>query len=63
MNLNSEFDYNPRQQEMAKAIRLDVNAWGEGVKDGKISDTKYKGQEIYIDPRSKRDYDFFSKYF
>lgn len=63
LGLQSEFDYNPRQVEMAKAIRLDVNAWGEEVKSSEFEGIKYFGQDKYIDGRAKKDYEFFSKYY
>lgn len=63
LGLQSEFDFSPRQVEMSKAIRVDANAWGEGVKDSEYQGLFYKGQEIYIDPRAVKDYEFFSRYY
>ena len=65
MDTNDHFIYSPRQEAMAKSIRLDTNIWGPSIIGSGFLENgiKYKGQTIYIDPRSVKDYEFFSKYF
>ena len=54
-----------RQRDWAGAVRSDINAWGPGLADGthEYQNEKIKTQSIYIDPRSKNEYERFSKYF
>lgn len=47
-------------------IRLDVDVWGPDLKEEILESpmgVSYKCQKIYIDPRSKDEYNKFSKYF
>lgn len=59
------FQDEPEIFEWAKSIRMDIDVWGPGLKDREFYSFKgrpLKMQEIYIDPRSKREYEKFKKY-
>lgn len=56
----------PEIKEWSKAIRLDIDAWGPDLSEGKMispEGREVKTQNIYIDPRSKSEYQRFSRYF
>lgn len=47
-------------------IRLDIDVWGPDCEEGYSTTplgNNYKSQKIYIDPRSKSEYEQFNKYF
>ncbi len=52
--------------QWSKAIRLDLDAWGPDLVDGKFTTPagrEVKSQSIYVDPRAKSEYERFSRYF
>lgn len=51
------------KHEWSKSIRVDVSCYGSYFKTNEFSDKSYETKEIYIDSRSKKDFDFFSPYF
>lgn len=58
------FDVFPH--DWSKDIRTDINCWGSFFEKNGLDffkDSRIKTQTVYIDERSKRDFDFLSKYF
>jgi hypothetical protein len=51
-------------RSMAEAVRSDINAWGPELIEGSIDygGIKIKTQQVYIDDRSKSEYEQFKKY-
>lgn len=67
-SMHEAFCYYFEGKDRIKAadIRLDIDVWGPDLKDGSITTPmgrEAKSQTIYIDPRAKREYELFSKYF
>lgn len=46
----------------AKLIRTDVTVWGDYFENNTLN-AGYEEKRYYVDERSRKDYDFFSKYF
>jgi len=59
----STFKQNKYAKQWAKKIRLDTNCWGAYFKGSSLADTSIKQQEIYVDERAEKSFDFYSKYF
>lgn len=60
------FYYEGQLKEWASMIRVDGKAWSLDFEDGEMitkDDFKIETQKIFIDKRSKKQYDVFSKYF
>jgi len=51
--------------EWSKCIRQDIDVWGPGLEEGYFNTPAgrpYKQQEIYVDPRGRKEYERFEKY-
>lgn len=60
------FYYDGELREKASMIRMDGKAWSLDFKDGEIitkDNFKVETQKIFVDKRSKKQYDVFAKYF
>lgn len=60
------FYFNDDVRKKAEFIRLDANIWSKDLSDGNFKTPKGmegKQQNIYIDERSEKEYEKFSKYF
>jgi DNA polymerase-1 len=60
------FYFNERTKENAKLIRMDGKVWSLDYEDGEMitkGNFKVESQKFFVDKRSKKQYDQFSKYF
>ncbi len=60
------FYYEGKLKEKASMIRMDGKAWSLDFEDGEMiakDNFKIETQKIFVDKRSKKQYDAFSKYF
>lgn len=60
------FRNDPTTYEWSKAIRLDLDAWGPDLVEGKTTTPagrEVKFQKIYVDPRAQSEFLRFSRYF
>lgn len=60
------FFFEGQAKEYAKMIRMDGKIWGPDLEEGQVVTNKgfkLESSKIHIDPRSKEEYNIFSKYF
>jgi len=57
--------FSGRAKEMARAIRLEADLWGPALEDGELrtpGGLRAKTQNVYIDSRSRKEYERFKQY-